>query len=241
MSLEEVLREIERTRGGGQNRDPEMYFVSIFGQPGAAPWGWRFEGHHLSLNFTSAGGTADAGDDAVVLRHESGRSARGAAAGPARARDEEDLGRELVRSLDDAQRREAIIAEQAPKDILNVPGRAETRPQGLPQSRMNAAQTELLTKLVKEYLFRHRRDLATAEWSRLEKAGLGRLHFAWAGGIERGQPHYYRVQGDGFALEYDNTQNNANHVHSVWRDLTRDFGEDLLAKHYEQAHPAGPK
>jgi hypothetical protein len=95
-------------------------------------------------------------------------------------------------------------------------------------------------KLVKEYLFRHRPDVAVEEWARIEKAGLDKLHFAWAGGVERGQPHYYRVQGGSFVLEYDNTQNEANHVHSLWRDFDRDFGADLLGEHYKAAHPAKP-
>ena len=95
-------------------------------------------------------------------------------------------------------------------------------------------------KLIREYLFRHRPDVAAEEWAKIEKAGLEKLHFAWAGGLERGQPHYYRVQGGAFVLEYDNTQNEANHVHSLWRDFDRDFGADLLGEHYKAAHPAKP-
>jgi hypothetical protein len=90
--------------------------------------------------------------------------------------------------------------------------------------------------LIKEYLFRCRPDVAAEDWAKVEKAGLDKLHFAWAGGLERGQPHYYRVQGGHFVLEYDNTQNNANHVHSIWRDFDHDFGVDLLKEHLDTAH-----
>ncbi|HEY2342817.1 MAG TPA: DUF3500 domain-containing protein, partial [Chthoniobacteraceae bacterium] len=92
--------------------------------------------------------------------------------------------------------------------------------------------------LIKTYLDRHRLDLAADDWAKIEKAGLGEIHFTWAGGLEIGQPHYYRVQGPTFVLEYDNTQNDANHIHTVWRNFTNDFGEDILAEHYQQFHSA---
>jgi hypothetical protein len=97
-------------------------------------------------------------------------------------------------------------------------------------------QQKHLVELIKVYLFRARPDVATEDWSKLEKAGLDKLHFAWAGGFELGQPHYYRVQAGNFVLEYDNVQNGANHPHSVWRDFDHDFGADLLAEHYKKAH-----
>ena len=111
-----------------------------------------------------------------------------------------------------------------------------TTPEGIPQSQLTPDQTAKLTQLVKEYLFSRRPDVAAAEWAKLEKAGLGNLYFAWAGGIEPGKPHYYRVQGGNFVLEYDNTQNDANHVHSLWRNFDSDFGADLLKAHLEAAH-----
>ena len=238
MSLESILAEMERPRGGGANRDPELYFVTVFGKPGIAqPWGWRVEGHHLSLNFTSVGDAAPAmtpsffGSNPAEVREgpKAGLRVLGA---------EEDLGRELVKSLDPDQRNRAFILREAPKDIFNVPGRFDTKAEGLPQSRMTPEQTATLVKLIKEYLGRHRSDVAEHDWAKIEKAGLGNVHFAWAGGLEKGEPHYYRVQGGTFVLEYDNTQNNANHVHSLWRDSAHDFGDDLLKKHYQQAHKA---
>ncbi len=142
-----------------------------------------------------------------------------------------------MKSLDDQQRKTAVILADAPKEILNDPKRPDpTKPEGLPTSAMNADQQATLVKLIKTYLFRCRADVAAEEWAKIEKAGIGGVHFAWAGGLERGEPHYYRVQNSAFVLEYDNTQNNANHVHSVWRDFTRDFGGDLLKQHVSEGH-----
>jgi hypothetical protein len=240
MSLEAVLAELEKGRVGGAVRDPELYFVSVFGTPGGKePWGWRVEGHHLSLNFTTAGDAAPALTPSFFGTNP-GEIRTGPRAGTRVLAAEEELGRALVKSLTDEQRKTAVILAEAPKDILNVPGRNATKAEGLAQGKLTAEQGALLVKLVKEYLFRHRPDVAAEEWAKIEKAGLDKLHFAWAGGFERGQPHYYRVQGGSFVLEYDNTQNEANHVHSLWRDFDRDFGADLLGEHYKAAHPAKP-
>jgi hypothetical protein len=240
MSLEAVLAELEKGRVGGAVRDPELYFVSVFGTPGGKePWGWRVEGHHLSLNFTTAGDAAPALTPSFFGTNP-GEIRTGPRAGTRVLAAEEELGRALVKSLTDEQRKTAVILAEAPKDILNVPGRNATKAEGLAQGKLTAEQGALLVKLVKEYLFRHRPDVAAEEWAKIEKAGLDKLHFAWAGGVERGQPHYYRVQGGSFVLEYDNTQNEANHVHSLWRDFDRDFGADLLGEHYKAAHPAKP-
>ncbi len=244
MSLEDVLANLEH--GSGPARDPEMYFVSIFGEPGeAAPWGWRVEGHHLSLNF-GCGKQAPA-DSASEVRYVTpsffgtnpGEVREGPRAGFRPLSDEEDLARKLVQSLDEAQRKEAVIMAEAPKDVLNVPGRNErTAPQGVAAKGMKPEQRAMLSSIIREYLGNHRPAVAAAEMERIEKAGLDTVQFAWAGGMQRGEGHYYRVQGPTFVLEYDNTQNNANHVHALWRDFTNDFGGDALAQHYEQSHAA---
>jgi hypothetical protein len=235
MSLDEVLAALEQGKKGPV-RDPENYFISIFGVPGGAePWGWRVEGHHLSLNYTASGDEAPSmtpsffGSNPAEVRTGPRTGTRVLAA-------EEDLGRALVKSLDPEQLKEAVIMETPPKDILNVPGRNDTTPMGLPQSKMKPEQQAALTKLIKEYLFRCRPDVAADDWAKVEKAGLDKIYFAWVGGLEPGQPHYYRVQSGHFVLELDNTQNNANHVHTVWRDFDHDFGVDLLKAHYEAAH-----
>src|SRR5262249_8401599 len=149
---------------------------------------------------------------------------------------EEDLGRQLVTSLTPEQRKTGIISTDAPRDIItgNERKARSLEPMGITAAQLTQAQQDLLMELLKQYLFRARREIAEADLKAIEKAGKDKLHFAWAGGLEPGQGHYYRVQGPTFLMEYDNTQNNANHIHAVWRNLPADFGEDLLRKHYEQ-------
>lgn len=236
MSLEAVLAVLEKDRVGGAVRDPEQYFFSIFGTPGVVPWGWRAEGHHLALNFTAATDAAP-----VVTPNffgtNPGEVKSGPRAGTRILGAEEDLARALVKMLSQEQRKIAIVLEKAPADIFNDPKRVEpTKPEGLTRAQLTPEQDAALVKLVKEYLFRCRPDVAAEDWARIEKAGPDKLFFAWAGGLEPGEPHYYRVQGGHFVLEYDNTQNGANHVHSLWRDFDRDFGDDLLKAHRDAAH-----
>jgi hypothetical protein len=237
MSLDAVLKELEKDKKNGPVRDPDNYYFSIFGTPGGKdPWGWRFEGHHLSLNYTTAG-DAEPAMTPSFFGSNPGEVKTGPRTGIRVLAAEEDLGRTLVKSLTEEQRKVAVLAVPAPKDILNDPKRVDpTTPEGIPQSQLTPEQTATLVKLIKEYLFRCRPDVAADDWAKVEKAGLDKLHFAWAGGLDRGQPHYYRVQGGHFVLEYDNTQNDANHVHSIWRDFDHDFGVDLLKEHLDAAH-----
>lgn len=235
-SLEALLREMEQ--GKGPVRDPELYFVSIFGEPGGKQvWGWRWEGHHQSFNYTVPPGKEPSMTPSFFGSNP-GEVKDGAMKGTRVLGREEDLGRELVKALDPEQLKLALIAKDAPKDILNVPGRQDTKPEGIPYAKLNDAQKKQLMTLVREYLLRCRPEVAEQDIARLEKLGMDNLHFAWAGGLDRGQPHYYRVQLANFVLEYDNVQNGANHPHSVWRDFDRDFGMDVLAEHYKAAHPA---
>jgi uncharacterized protein DUF3500 len=237
VELEQVLREIE----GDSLRDPGLYFVSIFGAPGAeGAWGWRFEGHHLSLNVTIVGGRLVSGSPSFYganpARVPKGKKNEGARVLAA----EEDLGRALLMSLPDAQRAEAIVADRAYPDIVSGTGReAEVgAPKGLPFARMSAEHRQRLRELVELYARRLRDEMAAGELAEIERAGWHNVFFAWAGGVEPGRPHYYRLQGPTFLVEYDNTQNDASHVHTVWRDLKNDFGVDLLREHYE-AHRNG--
>ena len=237
ISLEPILAELE---GAGRRfqRDPELYYVSIFGEPGGdAPWGWRFEGHHVSLNHTVVEGRLGStplffGSNPAEVRH-------GEQTGLRALRAEEDLGRQLLHELDGEQKAVAIVSAEAPRDILttNVPHvRGEVEPEGLGSADMSTAQRQVLDALIEVYVRRLPEAVAEAEWARLGAAYLRAAHFAWAGAEERGGPHYYRVQGPSFLAEYDNTQNDANHIHAVWRDLNNDFGEDLLRRHYRQNH-----
>jgi hypothetical protein len=236
MSLDAILREQEQGRGPA--RDPELYFLSIFGDVRSAkPWGWRVEGHHVALNFTLVEGRAIASTPAFL-----GANPAEVLQGPRRGlralAPEEDLARLLVKSLDDKQRTQAVVTEKAPSDILstNLRKAEPLKPAGLQTSKLGQKQQEILMTLLGEYASRHAPDIAAARLDRVRTAGLGNIYFAWAGGFEKGQGHYYRIQGPAFLVEYDNVQNNANHIHTVWRDFNSDFGADLLAMHYKQDH-----
>ncbi|MBL9154977.1 MAG: DUF3500 domain-containing protein [Verrucomicrobiales bacterium] len=229
MSLERVLWELENQ---SERRNPEMYYVSIFGEPGAKAWGWRVEGHHLSINFTIADGKLVSGTPNFLATNP-GEVLEGPRKGLRVLEDEEEIARGLVKSLDEAQRQVAVIETEAPKDILT-----EAKPQvdpfenkGVTADKLTEAQKKTLRELIDVYVHRLRPEFAEADLKKIEAAGFDKIVFAWAGGLERGQGHYYRVQGPTFLLEYCNVQNNANHVHAVWRDFKGDFGRDILREH----------
>jgi len=239
MNLETILHDLEGT-GRKFPRDPELYHFFIFGKPGPkATWGWRVEGHHLSVNFTIAKGEEIAstpsflGTNPAEVKEGPRKGFRILAA-------EEDLARELVKSLDGEQRKTAIIETTAPKEIITEAKR-KVKPleiAGIANSKLNRSQSEMLLRLIKEYVYRNRPEVADDDLKKIQKSGLEKIYFAWAGGLEHGEGHYYRVQGPTFLLEYDNTQNNNNHIHAVWRDFNGDFGEDILRKHYDEVpHP----
>ncbi len=233
--LEDVLRRIETF---GLGRDPDNYAFTVFGTPGpGAPWGWRLEGHHLSLNFTLVPGKPVAVTPAFF-----GANPAEVRSGPLQglrtlAR-EEDLARTLAEGTDARQRARMLIGGQSLGDIVSGPGRTErlTTFAGLPLTDMTGDQRILALRLVEEYARNMRAELAEAELRRLRETGVEQLHFAWAGPLERGKAHYYRLHGPTLLIEYDNTQNDANHIHSVWHDPKNDFGLDLLRAHYERGH-----
>jgi hypothetical protein len=237
--LEGVLRQLETF--GGLMRDPDNYLVSVFGAPGpGAPWGWRLEGHHLSLNFTLAPGKpiavtpAFVGANPAEVRSGSLKGLRALGA-------EQDLGRALAQTMDEGQRRRMVIAAQSLGDIVSGPGRGERlqSPAGVSGVDLGVAQRDALLRLVEEYARGMRAEVADEELRRVREAGLERLHFAWAGPLDPGHAHYYRIHGPTLLIEFDNTQNDANHIHSVWHDPQRDFGGDLLQSHYAHGHRHG--
>lgn len=235
MTLEQILWELENH---SPKRDPEMYHVSIFGEPGSnATWGWRVEGHHLSVNFTIAEGKQISGTPSFFATNPA-KVIEGPRKGLRVLAREEDLARELVKSFKPKQREAIIIAAEAPRDILTSAERkvSPLDATGITYAAMNDAQRKLLWQLIREYVTRHRSELAQADLAKIEKAGLDGIQFAWAGGVEPREGHYYRVQGPTFLLEYANTQNDANHVHAVWRDFENDFGDDILRRHFEESH-----
>jgi hypothetical protein len=238
MGLENVLdaREGWRRGYGGRarphrGRDPQLYFVSVFGDPGAGSWGWRVGGHHLAVNYTLGEGGAVSASPLFL----GANPARAGLVGPgvlAPLAAEEDLARRLLHTLEPGQLAAAVIAPAAPGDILqgNRPRVALGPPEGLAAAAMTAGQRALLEALIGQYLGRLPGELAGAETARLAGAGLEAVHFAWAGEREPGRPHYYRVQGPRLLIEYDNVQNGANHVHSVWRDPLGDFGQSTAGE-----------
>lgn len=235
MSLEDVLKAIEH--GTGPERDPEKYYISIFGAPSAdGTWGYRVEGHHLSQNYTVVAGRVVGapsffGSNPAEVREGPRKGLRALGA-------EEDLGRAVIQSLDPAERKIAIVDPVAYKDIITFDSRQAAlkgQPSGLLASKMNPKQFDLLMNLLEEYARNMPDQIAEAREAQIKKAGKD-IYFAWAGGIEKGEPHYYRVQTAAFLIEYDDTQNNANHIHSVWRDFNGDFGLDLLKLHYQTSH-----
>jgi Protein of unknown function (DUF3500) len=240
ISLEQILATIEH--GTGPVRDPELYYFNLFGNPDSPdkkkPWGWRVEGHHLALNFTIVGDAGVAGGPTFM-----GTNPAEVKSGPRQGlrilAEEEDLARKLVKSLNEVQRKKAVIEERAPRDILSSAARKAKplAPAGIKMPDLNADQKALLNSIIVLYAERLRPELAASDLGKILKAGVDNIGFAWAGGLEHGQPHYYRIQGPTFLIEYDNTQNDANHIHSVWRDFENDFGGDLLRKHYETASP----
>ncbi|MCI0706453.1 MAG: DUF3500 domain-containing protein [Ignavibacteriae bacterium] len=238
IALEDILSEIENN----SSRDPELYYFTVFGTPSVAqPWGWRVEGHHLSLNFTLEGDDSPSqlristtpafmGSNPATIPSGSQRGHRILAK-------EEDIAFELLHSLTQEQRAQAITATSAPRDIITGGGRKASleKFEGIKYAALNSQQQNLLTRLVDEYINNMRDDIALKQREKIERSGLENIYFAWAGYTQPNMPHYYRVHGPTFLIELDNTQNNANHIHSVWRDLEDDFGEDLLRRHYEQS------
>jgi len=237
MSLDQVLKLKEQSKATGMERDPEKYYVSIFGEPAEqGTWGYRFEGHHISLNFTIVNGQIASSPNFFGSNPAEVRE--GPRAGLRALGREEDLGRRLIKALNDAQRSVAIVDKTAYKDIITFDSRKAAlngAPNGLPFAKMNAEQKVMLADLVEDYANNLPPDVAAHRMDQYRK-NQSNLFFAWSGGIEKGEPHYYRVQTPAFLIEYDCTQDNANHIHSVWRDYNGDFGQDLLAQHYQAAH-----
>ena len=229
IELESILGDLE----GSWLRSPGRYYFSLFGDPAVAPWGWRFEGHHLSLNVThTPRGTSYT---PMFIGANPARVPRGARAGWQLLRDEEDHGRAFLQSLDTAQRAQAIISARAPADIVTGTNRSFRlqRFEGLAGSAMTERQRQALLDLVLVYVRNAPQPAADAEIGKIRRAGIEKLHFAWAGGTQPGQPHYYRIHGPTVLIEYDNTY--GNHIHTVWRNPHGDFGDDVLARHYAEA------
>jgi len=235
MSLEDVLKIIEND--SGERRNPEKYYFSVFGTPSdTGTWGCRIEGHHLSQNYTVVNGKViDApsffGANPAEVRQGPRKGLRALAG-------EDDLGIELIHTLDEQQQKVAIVDPTAYPDILTTASRQaalQGQPSGLSAAKMNANQFDALMALMELYARNVAEELAKSRSEQINKAGRD-IYFAWSGGINRNDPHYYRVQTPSFLIELDDTQDDANHIHSVWRDFSGDFGQDLLQRHYQASH-----
>ena len=231
IQLENILRVIEA--GGKIARDPDAYRFSVFGEPSAGgTWGWRVEGHHVSLHFTMMKGRvvastpSFAGSNPAEVRDGAQKGQRTLAV-------LEDTARTLVTAFDEKQRQVGIINATAPNEIVtaNTLDINPLSPAGLSASAMTAAQRDLLMKVIDAYAGLMATEIAADRLAKIKAAGIEKIGFAWAGPIERGQRHYYRVQGPTFLIEFDNSQGMGNHVHSVWRDFQGDFGRDVLGEH----------
>ncbi|MEX1239375.1 MAG: DUF3500 domain-containing protein [Cyclobacteriaceae bacterium] len=238
MALDNILREVESRPANDTYRDPLNYSITVFGDPNISNiWGWRLEGHHISLNFSSASGEIVSstptfwGSNPAVVR-------TGRETGKQVLKQETDLGFTLVNSLSTAQLKVAVVSQKAPADIITGNNRkAELQePKGLDYTDMSDPQKKLLMQLLNVYVKNYQLGFSKRLMDKIAKAGIENLSFAWAGSLQPGAGHYYRIQGPMLLIEYDNTQNNANHVHTVVRDLTSDFAEDILREHYQKDH-----
>ena len=242
MELESILKEVERTDGDNGRRfvrDPLGYHVSIFGTPSTDhPWGWRIDGHHVSLHFTVVKGRlvatspTFAGTNPAEVRE-------GRQKGLRILGEQEDTARAFLMSLTPQQQAVAIIDRTAPNDIVsgNKAKVDPMAPAGIAAKALPPEERLALMKVIRTYTGLMADDLAIERLGRVYSAGIENIYFAWAGGMQRGEQHYYRIQGPTFLIEYDNAQNDGNHVHSVWRDFTGDFGRDILREHLSESHP----
>ena len=235
IALEAILRDLE---DGNPRRDPELYHVAVYGTPSTdKTWGWSFEGHHLSVNLTLVQGQRFCvtpsffGSNPAVVKEGPFEEMETLAA-------EQQLARKLIGSLTPEQKKLAVIADKAPRDVItkaqpSVPADQFQPPQGIAFEKLDAEQQRMLVELVRQFTLKYRTPIVEQINERTPIVDVHDTHFAWAGGFEPGEGHYYRVQTPHFLFEYDNTQSGANHVHAVWRQFDGDFGADLLRHHYE--------
>lgn len=230
IALENVLAELE---GDPILRDEGAYFIAVYGNPRIdSLWAWSFEGHHLSLNFTLSNGKLSTAPR--FLGASPATIMEGSRKGERTLDREEDLAMELINSLSDQQKEEAIFQDIPFIDIVttNATEVSPLRPVGIEANKLNTKQKDLLKQLLKEYLSSIPGNLAIERESKINDEEFNEIRFGWAGALTKGQAHYYRIQGKTFLIEYDNTQDDANHIHTVWRDFDGDFGMDLIREHY---------
>jgi len=240
MLLDNVLKELEHRKPEDHYRDPGKYFLTIFGIPSAKTiWGWRFEGHHVAFHFSANKKELVAGTPSFL-----GSNPAIVLAGPQKdeqvLKEETDRGFALLHALSADELKKAIIDSVAPGEIVTAASRKAmiANPAGIKYSELSPANKQLFLQLLTMYIHRYTKLFADNMLKQIQTAGLDNLWFTWAGYTEHviGKPYYYRIQGPTIIIEYDNSQNNANHIHTVIRDLTNDFGGDMLLQHYKESH-----
>ena len=239
IALEDVLGPLEKERGVKSfKRDPELYYFTIFGTPeGDDPWAWRAEGHHVSLHFSIWK------DEIISMTPfffgaNPAEVRKGPKNGLRILSHREDIAFDLMDSFDEGQKKKAIIYGTAPYDIITYNSSKVSLPaeEGLSISKMSGTQREIIESLISEYINQVPEELAQKKYSELDKYGLENIHFAWGGATDPSGEHYYRLHGGNFVVEFDNRQNGANHIHSVWRDVDNDFAEDVMRQHLLAYH-----
>ncbi len=230
MGLEKVLA---ASSGDPVYRDPERYYVSIYGNPAREDvWMWTFEGHHVSLHFTTVADNVSYAPR--FFGSNPGRIMEGERKGFSPLVNEEDMGLKLINMLSSSQKQIAIFNEKAYTDVVSFNKSAVEKlaPEGILVSNLTAVQKKLVMNIIYEYVSTIPADQSMEKIKNIRKEEMDEMRFAWAGATELGKAHYYRIQAKTFMIEFDNSQNNANHIHSVWRDFDGDFGRDLLKEHY---------
>lgn len=238
VALENVLKQVEHRGPNDTYRDPLNYYLTIFGTPGSkGAWGWRFEGHHVALNFSSLDNRIESSTPSFFGSNP-GVVLEGSEKGKQVLKRETELAFDLINSLDRDQKKVAIFSETALQEIVSSNSRKASplTPEGILFDKLNETQKQGLLALLDVYVSNYEFGFAKTLMAKIKKAGLDKLSFAWAGSLVPGSPYYYRIQGPMLLIELDNTQNSANHIHSVVRDLTNDFGDDILREHYEKEH-----
>lgn len=240
IELENILKVLENRKPDDHFRDPGKYHLAIFGEPGDKTiWGWRFEGHHVSFHFSARDNTLVAGTPGF-LGSNPAIVTDGTHKGKEILKDEKELAIRLLNSLTQEQMKSAVISAEAPNDIITrIDRKAMIKdPGGITYAQMNTQQREFFLDLIKIYVNRYKKTFADNMLKEIKDAGYDNLRFGWAGHRQAGigHPHYYRIVGPTIIVEYDNTQNNANHVHTVVRDLLHDYGGDKLLEHYKKGH-----
>jgi hypothetical protein len=238
IELEDILRQVEGRNDGDGYRDPKKYYFTFFGKPSATePWAWRFEGHHVSINFAFDEGVIISstptfwGSNPAIVNSGDKR-------GTQVLKQETDLGFSLLNSLSQDQLKLARFSEDALPEIVSSNNRKAVplRPLGILFTELNQDQQKAFMKLLKVYVENYQLGFSRKLMEKIQQAGIEKLSFAWAGSMKPGAGHYYRIQGPMLLIEYDNTQNNGNHVYTTVRDLTSDFAEDILREHYQKEH-----